>query len=40
MCEKYIQDETFLNRLKQRLLSSKQSMLESKIEGILVKILS
>ena len=33
LCEKYIQDEAFLNRLKQRLATSKQSMLESKIEG-------
>ena len=33
MCEKYLQDENFLNRLKQRLISSKQLMLEAKIEG-------
>ena len=38
LCEKYLQDEAFLNKLKQRLATSKQSMLESKIEGDLKKL--
>jgi hypothetical protein len=33
MCKKYLSDELFLKRFKQRLNQSKQQMLESKLEG-------
>jgi hypothetical protein len=33
MCEKYLKDESFLNKLKQKMNISKQLMLESKLEG-------
>lgn len=33
MCEKYLKDESFLNKLKQKMNSSKQLMLDSKLEG-------
>ena len=33
LCEKYIQDEAFIVKLKQRLVSSKGLMLDGKVEG-------